>query len=304
MKTLNALGAVLVTGTSSGIGHVTALRLARAGFLVFAGVRRERDADELVREGGQRLLPVLIDVTETESINGAVGAVAAGLRGLLLRGLVNNAGIGISGPVETISLEEVHRQYDVNVIGQIAVTQAFLPLLRQGSGRVINICSVGDRITIPFGGVLCGCKRALAATSEALRLELHPWGLDVCMIEPGSIRTPAIDKTLGDVDGRVAAMSPLAASRYGEMLRRFTQRAVKQEANGSAPEVVAETILEALTAARPKTRYLTGKDAHLLAFLGRWIPDRMLDRLRLRMFGLPTRFGGLVGVEPVQSGGD
>ena len=295
METLNRYGAVLVTGTSSGIGRATALRLASAGFVVFAGVRRPSDGDALVRGAGERIRPVRIDVTDVESITEAATVVEGALRGVLFRGLVNNAGIGVSGPLEAIPLAEVRRQYEVNVIGQIAVTQAFLPLLREGRGRIINICSVGDRITIPFGGVLCGGKSALAATSEALRLELHPWGLHVCMIEPGSIRTAAIDKTLGDVDRRVAAMPPLAAKRYGEMLRRFTKRAVEREEHGSAPEVVAETILEALTAARPKTRYLTGKDAHLLALLGHWMPDRLLDRLRLRLFGLPTGFGAVTG---------
>lgn len=288
-------GAVVVTGTSSGIGHATALRLARAGVLVFAGVRRAADAEKLAGEAGNRVVPVILDVTDASSISAAAATVTSTLAGRPLIGLVNNAGIGLSAPLEYVPIPEVRRQYEVNVIGQIAVTQAFLPLLRQTRGRVINICSVGDRITIPFGGVLCGNKSALAATSEALRLELRPWGIHVCMIEPGSIRTAAVDKTLGHADRELAAMPPEATRLYGTMFRRFTERAMAREMRGSSPDVVAATIQEALTAARPKTRYLTGKDAHRLAFLGRWLPDRVLDVLRLRIFGMPTRFGARAG---------
>ena len=288
--------AVVVTGASSGIGRATALRLVRDGFVVAATVRVLSDADSLRREAGESLVPVQMDVTDAASIASATRVTSQELlsRGAELVGLVNNAGIGVSGPLEYMPLDDLRRALEVNVVGQIAVTQAFLPLLRAGHGRVINIGSVGDRIAIPFGGVLNGSKCAFAMMSDSLRMELRPWGIHVVLIEPATIATPAVDKTLGDPDGVLHRMVPDAERNYGDMFRAFTKRAAAREHDGSPPEVVANIISRAMRAKIPRRRYPVGKNAGLLIMLPRLVPDRLLDVLRMRLFGLPTRFGGLI----------
>jgi NAD(P)-dependent dehydrogenase (short-subunit alcohol dehydrogenase family) len=284
---------VVVTGASSGIGRATSLHLVRNGFRVFAGVRKEKDAGSLRAEGGADLIPVEFDVTEAGSIDAAATRVRDHLNGAGLDGLVNNAGIGIAVPIEGVAMDVLRHHFEVDVFGQIAVTQAFLPLIRRACGRIVNIGSVGGHITIPFGGVLCSCKSAFGSLSDALRLELHPFGIRVCVVEPGGIYTPAVEKTLGDVESAIRALPVEAAQRYGPMLRTFIQRSYGREKNGSSPEVVAHAVHHALTARRPRTRYPVGKDARLLVTLPRMLPDRLLDLIRLRLFGMPLSFGAL-----------
>ncbi len=287
--------AVVVTGASTGIGRACALLLAREGFLVFASVRKPADGEALEKEAGERLIPIQLDVADRESVASAARTTAASLeaRGAILHGLVNNAGIGLSGPIEFQALEDVRHVLEVNVLGQITATQAFLPLLRKHRGRIVNICSIGDRIAIPFGGVLNGSKAAFAMITESLRLELRPWGMHVVIIEPASISTPAVDKMLGDPDGSLRRMSPDAERLYGNFFRGFTERAGAQERNGSPPEVVAATVLRALRDDSPRRRYLVGKHSRVLSLLPRIFPDALLDKLRMKMFGLPVRFGAL-----------
>lgn len=286
--------AVVVTGASSGIGLATTRLLVREGFAVFAGVRKAEDGERLKHEIGSEVVPVQLDVTQLDSISRARDEVTERLGdGGSLAGLVNNAGIGLSGPLEHLSLTDVRRMFEVDVVGQIAVTQAFLPLLRAARGRIVNIGSVGDRISIPFGGVLSACKSALASLSESWRMELRPWGIHVVIIEPGSINTPAADKTLGDPEGALRRMGPDAERQYGQMFRNFTERAIARERHGSPPEVVAAAVLRALRDRHPRRRYPVGKDARLLTNLPRLIPDWLLDPLRMRLFGLPARFGAL-----------
>ncbi|MFC7400147.1 SDR family oxidoreductase [Chelatococcus sp. GCM10030263] len=282
---------VLVTGASSGIGRATALRLAAEGMQVFAACRKASDGEALASEAKPgTLTPVLMDVTSADSIAACRERIAAAADGGL-DGLVNNAGVGTSGPMEALPLDTVRAAFEVNLFGQLAVIQAFLPLLHPRRGRIVNLGSVGARITIPFGGVLCGSKAAFESFSDALRLELHPLGLHVSIIRPGSIHTPAVAKTLGGVDEAIAGWPEAARTRYGAMFRSFTARAVAREEAGSPPEVVAEAILHALTAATPRTRYAVGKDARALSLLPRLLPDGLLDRIRLKMLGLPTAFG-------------
>ncbi|HWX08633.1 MAG TPA: SDR family NAD(P)-dependent oxidoreductase, partial [Gaiellaceae bacterium] len=187
---------VFITGASSGIGRASALRLAQHGFHVFAGVRRRRDGDALRTESGGAVVPVEIDVTDSAMISAAAVAVEDQLAGRGLDGLVNNAGIATPAPIEYMSAEVLRRQFEVNVFGQVAVTQAFLPLIRRARGRIVNIGSVGSHIAIPFGGALCGSKGAFTLLNDSLRLELRPYGIHVCLVEPGAIHTPAVDKTL------------------------------------------------------------------------------------------------------------
>jgi len=285
------LQSVVITGSSSGIGRASALLLASRGFRVFAGVRRPADGAALRVDGGAAIVPIILDLTDPDSIGSAADEVTRQLAGGPLHGLVNVAGIGIAGPVEYVSPAELRGVFEVDVFGQIAVTQAFLPLVRQARGRIVNISSVGAHIAMPFGGVLGAAKSALGVLTDALRLELRPFGVRVVTIEPGAIKTPAIDKTLGNMEGRIALLPPEGAKRYGDMWRRFTRRAYAQEQAGSPPEVVARSVLHALTAANPRPRYVVGKHARLLTTLARVLPDRELDAVRSRIFGLPAAVG-------------
>ncbi len=253
---------VLVTGASSGIGRTTALHLAGQGMRVFVACRRPTDGEALARDSpGGQIVPVEMDVTRPETIALARAAVEAALGPDGLDGLVNNAGVGFSAPCSR-------------------------------HGRIVNLGSVGAHIAIPFGGVLCGTKAAFTSFNDALRLELYSSGIRVCLIEPGSINTPAVGKTLGGVDEAIAAWPAAAAERYGAMFRSFTKSAMARESAGSRPEVVAQAIHHALTSDRPKARYPVEKDARLLVTLPRLLSTSMLDALRRRLFGLPSDFGG------------
>jgi NAD(P)-dependent dehydrogenase (short-subunit alcohol dehydrogenase family) len=282
---------VVITGASSGIGRATALYLTQQGFRVFAGVRKPSDAEALRAASRGALVPIEIDVTDRASIAAAAQTVQTALQGQGLDGLVNNAGIATPAPVEYMSDEVMRRQFEVNVFGQVAVTQAFLPLIRRAHGRIVNIGSVGSRISMPFGGALCGSKAAFSSLSDALRLELRPDGIHVCLIEPGAIHTPAVDKTLGDADAVIAALPPEGKARYAQRLRDFMRLGHERETNGSAPEVVALAVHHALSALQPRLRYPIGAHARSLVTLPRLLSDRMLDRVRLRMLGMSTRFG-------------
>jgi NAD(P)-dependent dehydrogenase (short-subunit alcohol dehydrogenase family) len=212
--------AILITGASSGIGYATALRLAKSHWRVFATVRKDEDGERLAAEGKGRVHPIKLDVTDQQSILAASAAVEVELDGCGLGALLNNAGIGLTAPVEFTSNEALRQIFEVNLFGQIAVIRAFLPLLRTGRGRIVNVGSVADHLTPPFGGAMAASKAAFASMSSALRLELKPQGIDVVIIEPGSINTPAVDKTLGSIDGQIAALGRDAESLYGSAMRR------------------------------------------------------------------------------------
>ena len=186
--------AVLVTGASSGMGKACAVRLAEGGFTVFAAVRKERDAQAIRESCSPRLIPIILDVTKDRSISEAAQTVQDAVGSAGLAGLVNNAGIAVTGPIELVPLEELRRQFEVNVFGQIAVTQALLPLIRAGRGRIINVGSVGARFALPFGSPLNSSKAAFESISDSMRMELRPWGIHVVLVSPGSIRTAAESK--------------------------------------------------------------------------------------------------------------
>jgi NAD(P)-dependent dehydrogenase (short-subunit alcohol dehydrogenase family) len=288
---------VVITGASSGIGRACALDLATNGFRVFAGVRKSKDAKELRAEGGEALVPLEIDVTKRRTIDEARGVVASALAQGGLDGLVNNAGIGTTAPVEFLSDEDLRQHFEVNVFGQIAVTQAFLPLIHRAVGRIVNIGSVGSHVTMPFGGALCASKSALQSLTDALRLELRPFGIHVCLVEPGAIATPGVDKTLGDIEGVIRSLPEDGAVRYADQLRAFARIGHLRESGGSPPKIVAAAVRHALTDRHPHVRYPVGKHAKTLEALARTVPDEFLDQLRLRMFGFPTAFGGKTHVE-------
>ena len=282
---------IFITGASSGIGRATALRLARNGWRVFATVRRETDARAIQEEANGTLESVRMDLGDRDSIAAAARDVKVRLNGGGLDGLFNNAGIGGISPVECTPLDALREIYEINLFGQIAVIQAFLPLVRLAKGRIVNTGSVGDHISPPFIGVLCSSKAAFASMSAALRLEMRPQGTHVCVIEPGSINTPAVEKTLGGVEKTIAGLPPEGAGLYGEALRRMGRTFLNNERAGSSPEVVAEVVERALTDRRPRTRYAAGKDSVKLATLARCLPEKLLDLAILKKFGLPVAFG-------------
>lgn len=284
--------AVVVTGASSGIGRACALELDRAGYRVFASVRREKDAESLRQAASDRFVPIFLDVADGASIAAAADAVSQAVGTAGLAGLVNNAGVGVPGPIELLAAADLRRQFEVNVVGQVVVTQAFLPLIRRARGRIINIGSVGGKITMPFGGALCASKYALEAVNDALRLELHPWGIHVVLVAPAGIATPAVDRLLQDGEAAIQRFSPEGRRHYEQSFRSFLTAAVAREKKGSPPEVVARTVLKALTARTPRPRYPVGADATALTMLPQVLPTRWLDRLRFRIFGLPRTFGG------------
>jgi NAD(P)-dependent dehydrogenase (short-subunit alcohol dehydrogenase family) len=276
----------LVTGASSGIGRATALRLAASGQHVYAGVRRPGDGEELARSAsGGELTPLILDVTDGSHIAGAADAVAAHTS--RLDGLVNNAGIGLACPTELVRLDDFRRSLEVNVTGQLALTQAFLPLLRRARGRIVFISTIGVRFTPPFAGPLGATKAALTALADSLRQELAPWDIKVVLIEPASINSGAADKVTRDAAAAMAAAPPerraLYADTFGHMLKVMERR----ESGGSPPDVAAATIVRALTATRPRAVYLTGKDSRRLAVLS-LLPVPLLDAARRRVFGLPA----------------
>jgi NAD(P)-dependent dehydrogenase (short-subunit alcohol dehydrogenase family) len=273
-------GAVVVTGASTGIGEATTRELRGRGFDVFAAVRREEDAERARSEG---MRSVLLDVTDPASVASAAAEVEGALDGKRLAGVVNNAGVAISGPIEFVSPDELTRQLDINVVGQVRVTQAFLRLLREGRGRLVNISSIGGRMALPLVGPYNASKFALEAVSDSLRRELRGQGIDVVVIEPGAIKTPIWQKGNAAAEEMLADAPPEAERLYGGLIRALRAETVKiEEKRGLPPEEVARVVGEAMTAAKPKTRYLVGRDAKLRAAMAKRLPDRVMDSLIAR----------------------
>jgi len=274
---------VLVTGSSTGIGRATALRLDRDGWRVFAGVRREEDAEALRAEAGERLTPVMLDVTDPGQIAAANDLIDGAVGEGGLEGLVNNAGVAILGPLETIPLDDFRRQLEVNLTAQVAVTQALLPAIRRARGRIVFVSSIGGRMALPFGGPYHAAKFGLEAVTDCLRQELRPWGIHVSAIEPGSIDTPIWERGEQIAD-EVSARAPATQEElYGATIERFRAAVRRTAERGIAPERVAATIAGALEARRPRTRYVVGTDARGQALLAGLLPDRVLDAVVRRM---------------------
>ena len=274
---------VVITGASSGIGDASVARMSEAGWQVFATVRKTSDRDRL---RSANVYPVIMDVQDASTISAAAGEIASRLNGNGLDGLVNVAGIGMARPLEYASMADVREIFEINFFGQLVVIQAFSQLLRQNRGRIVNITSVGVNLALPFGGLLNASKSAFAKVSDTLRLEMHPFGVRVSAIEPGVISTPALDKTLGNMEQVISALPAEAQSQYGSMMRSFGDRGYRMEKNGSSPEVVAAAVHHALTSNRPKIRYRVGKHAKLLSTLPRVLPESVMDAIVIRMSGL------------------
>jgi NAD(P)-dependent dehydrogenase (short-subunit alcohol dehydrogenase family) len=289
----SSLGHVFITGSSTGIGRACALHLARVGFTVIAGVRKEMDAGALMEAAGAtaNLRTVLVDVADEKSVASAGKVVESTVGDAGLLGLVNNAGIGVFGPVEFVTLADWRRQFEVNVFGQIAVTQTCLSLLRKyasrcgmGSARIVNIGSIAGRVGQPLLAPYCASKHAMEAISDAMRLELKGQGIQTSLIEPGAIQSDIWRKAEEEVS-TIPADDP-SQKLYGTMIRAVGETAKKSGANAIPAQRVAELVERCLTKAKAPTRILVGRDAKIAAFFRRVLPDRMFDWVLGRAIGL------------------
>ena len=278
--------AVVVTGTSTGIGESTAAHLVQQGFHVFGGVRRENDGERLRGQLGDAFMPLSLDVTDEDAIGRAASQVEQALGGATLAGLVNNAGIATGGPLAHLPLDAFRKIIDVNLFGAVAVTQAFLPLLgcdraRTGrSGRIVNVSSVSGKRAPPFLAPYSASKHALEAVSESLRRELLLFGIDVIVVAPGSVATPIWDKA------REIDATPYENTEYAPALSRFLDYVMDVGPKGDPPERIARVIHEALTAASPKTRYAPVKGKFMNWILPGLLPKRFVDRKIGRALGM------------------
>jgi NAD(P)-dependent dehydrogenase (short-subunit alcohol dehydrogenase family) len=268
---------ILITGAAKGIGRACALRLARAGHHVFAGVR-DPAAGEMLQREAAGITPIQLEVTDARQIAEAAAQIQehTGTRGLY--GLVNNAGIAVAGPLEFLPVEELRRQLEVNVVAQIAVTQAMLPLIRRAGGRIVNIGSIAGKSALPMVGPYAASKFALEALTDSLRVELMSSGIQVAIVEPGVIATPIWETSAATADRIMEGMPAQAFEYYGKIIKGLKARVADAAKRGLPPEQVAAAVEHALFAARPKTRYLVGRDAKLRTMLQR-LPDRVRDRL-------------------------
>jgi hypothetical protein len=277
---------VLITGVSTGIGAAAARVAAAAGAHVFGSVRRLEAAAALREALGARFTPLVFDVRDEAAVRQAAEDVRAALGGRRLGGLVNNAGVALPGPLALQSVAEFREQLEVNLVGPLIVTQAFLPLLGTDAalagapGRVVNVSSVGGKLGGPFLGAYVAAKHGLEGLSESLRRELMLFGIDVIVVAPGSVATPIWDKA------EEVSLDPYEATPYGGPLRRFRAAALRDGRAGLPPEAVAQAIWTALTAANPATRMAVVIKPLMNWTLPRLLPTRVLDRIIARHLGL------------------
>jgi NAD(P)-dependent dehydrogenase (short-subunit alcohol dehydrogenase family) len=267
---------VVVTGASSGIGRAAAEHLAGAGFHVLAGIRSDRDAAAVSSDA---IEAVYLDITDEEQVANLVRRLESDQHGRPLRALVNNAGIAVAAPVETIPLADWRRQFEANFFGHVGVIQALLPALLSSRGRVINISSIGGRVAGPTLGAYSASKFAMEAMSDALRREIGHLGVEVVLVQPGVIATPIWEKGVAGGETLELAMTDEQRERYGKLIAAARQRGREAAVNGIAPEEVAKVITRAITVPRPRTRYLVGRDAKITARLAALLPDRVFDRM-------------------------
>src|SRR5215210_637982 len=274
-----ASGTVLVTGASTGIGEATVLHLSTLGFDAVGAVRKDEDAERLEARG---VRTVRIDVTDPAQI----AAARDSLGDAPLAGLVNNAGIAVAAPLEFLPMDRLRQQLEINLIGQAAVTQAFLPALRSTGGRIVMVSSIGGRVGLPLASPYNASKFGLEGLSDSLRRELRPHGVDVILIEPGGVKTPIWNKAEQLADQMLEDVPPEAERLYGGQIaavRKNTRRIATD--SGIEPSEVAEVIGTALTASRPRARYLVGNDAKQRAVMAKLLPARVMDRLIGRALG-------------------
>lgn len=283
---------IVVTGASTGMGAATAKELARRGFHVLAGVRRDADADALVADGPEGLEPVILDITMESDVAAIADRVARDPLRRPLRALINNAGIAVNAPVEALPIAHWRKQFEVNLFGHVAMTQALLPALLLGGGTVVNISSVGGKVVLPTYGAYAGSKFALEAVSDALRREVSHLGIKVVVVEPGAVKTEMVDRGIATAEELLANMTGPQLTRYGDLAAAVTAQARSFGEVGVSAEHAAKVIAKAATASRPRTRYTIGRDAAVLVRISRLVSDRVLDRivrLNLRSFAKSPR---------------
>jgi NAD(P)-dependent dehydrogenase (short-subunit alcohol dehydrogenase family) len=270
------VGTYLVTGTSTGIGRATVLALAAKGHTVLAGVRRAEDAPQAA--GVEALV---LDVTDDEQ----VAALGRRLASTQLDGLVNNAGIAVSGPLEGLRPEDWRRQLEVNVVSLATVTRAALPALRAARGRIVNVGSIGAVVSPPFLGPYAASKAAVRALSASLRRELLPLGVRVTLVEPGAIDTPIWTKGLDASEAQLDGLTPELRAVYGRRLEAFKVLTAKTARGAVSVEEAAAVIVGALLAPRPPAHVFVGREAKVNALVQRLLPVRVFDRLIVRIAG-------------------
>nr|WP_296773535.1 SDR family NAD(P)-dependent oxidoreductase [Rhodococcus sp. (in: high G+C Gram-positive bacteria)] len=265
---------VIVTGASTGIGAATARDLARRGFHVLAGVRRDHDADAI---RGPGIEPVILDITNADHVEALATRVREDPQGRGVRALVNNAGIGVNVPIEVYPIAEWRRLFEVNLFGHVAVTQALLPDLVRSKGRVINISSVGGKVAMATYGPYAATKFALEAVSDSLRRELASTGVHVVVVEPGGVVTEMPGRVIASTKKLASTMTPDQQQRYGTLVQAIAAQTAAHTDSGAPADAVATVIAKAVTARTPRTRYTVGREAGLLRFV-KFLPDRVLDR--------------------------
>ena len=267
---------IVVTGASTGMGAATARELARRGFHVLAGVRRDVDADALRGDG---IEPHILDITVESDVAAVAERVANDPQGFPLRALINNAGVAINAPVEALPIAEWRRQFEVNLFGHVAMIQALMPSLLRSAGTVVNISSLGGKVALPTYPAYAGSKFALEALSDSLRREVGRLGVRVVVIEPGAVKTAMAERGVATADRLKDGMTADQRERYGELVDAMSNLARSFDKDGVSADHAATVIAKAATSSRPRTRYTVGRDAAVLARLSRVLSDRVLDRV-------------------------
>jgi NAD(P)-dependent dehydrogenase (short-subunit alcohol dehydrogenase family) len=275
---MSTAGGVFITGASSGIGEACVLALDKLGYDVFAGVRTTEDGQSLRQIASDRVHPVLVDITNREQIAAAAETVRRGLDEKPLAGLINNAGIAVGGPLEFVPIDRLRHQLEVNLIGHISVSQVFIPLLRKSRGRIINVGSIAGILASPLMGAYCASKYAMEAISDVLRRELRPWNIKVSLLEPGIIGTKIWEKAGAEADHTIKEAPGEMIQFYGPLIELVRKHIADIQKRAQSPEVVAEAVVHALTAARPKARYRVGPKARAQKMLS-WLPANIQDRI-------------------------
>lgn len=279
------MGTVLVTGAGRGIGRAITLRLAGEGWDVLAGVRRLADGESVAADApAGRVTPVELDITDEAQIAALDGALPA-----TLDAVVNNAGIAVGGPVEGVTPEELRRQMEVNLVGQVAVTQAVLPRLRASRGRVVFVSSLSGRVATPMTGAYNASKFALEGMADALRMELHPWGVRVVLVEPAQTDTAMWQDAQAALEEAVAALRPGAAELYARHIEGARKMIPRSQRMATPAEGVAAAVQRALTAKRPRARYVVGTGPKVQGVLSSVTPTPVLDAILRLGTGVPRR---------------
>ncbi len=265
--------AILITGTSTGIGKSCALQLDKAGFKIYAGVRKQADGDNLKKMASDKLIPIILDVTDENSINKAASIIEKDT-GHELYGLVNNAGIGLGGALEVTPVDEIKKLMDINIIGLLAVTQAFIPMLRKSKGRIVNIGSTSSMLAFPGASAYCASKFAVRAITDSLRIELKPFDMKVILVAPGAIESEIWAKGKAYKEKLRKTISPEISQLYAPLIK-FGKK-INDEMKKIPADEVAKDVAHAFTSAKPKSYYIVGKDAKGAAKAAKF-PKGLLD---------------------------